>query len=162
MLRHHSKVHHGLQVPPPILLRQQLDNLIHLQKPAEDLGFLGRWLRPRRESRSIRSLTLLIIRKTSGVAVGSSIGHAIGGFFGGGSSQAVADGQQSDSALATQATEGNYQSNGLSRSCEPDAKAFTRCLDENKGEYQMSVCGWYLEQLVRPICSPSEILQNEV
>lgn len=91
---------------------------------------------------------LLLIRKSSGVAVGSSIGHAIGGFFGGGSSQAAADGQQSDSALATQATEGNYQSNGVSRSCEPDAKAFTRCLDENKGEYQMSVCGWYLEQLV--------------
>ncbi|KAL9120410.1 MAG: hypothetical protein Q9187_003033 [Circinaria calcarea] len=85
----------------------------------------------------------------AGVAVGSSIGHALGGFFGGGSSSAAADGQQSDTTLASQAAEGNYQTNGLSRSCEPDAKAFTRCLDENKGEYQMSVCGWYLEQLIQ-------------
>ncbi|MCJ1235976.1 hypothetical protein MMC14_003952 [Varicellaria rhodocarpa] len=82
----------------------------------------------------------------AGVAVGSSIGHAIGGFFGGGSSSTV-EAQQQDGTLASQATEGNFQNNNISRSCEPDAKAFTKCLDENKGEYQMSVCGWYLEQL---------------
>ena len=88
-----------------------------------------------------------MVDQTSGVAVGSSIGHAVGGFFGGGSNNAT-ELQQSDSTLASQAVEGNYQQNSINRSCEPDAKAFTKCLDENKGEYQMSVCGWYLEQLV--------------
>ena len=92
-------------------------------------------------------LCILTVGPYSGVAVGSSIGHAIGGFFGGGSSSTV-EAQQQDGTLASQATEGNFQNNNISRSCEPDAKAFTKCLDENKGEYQMSVCGWYLEQLV--------------
>jgi len=29
--------------------------------------------------------------------------------------------------------------------CEADAKAFTRCMDDFKGD--MNVCSWYLEQL---------------
>lgn len=82
------------------------------------------------------------------MAVGSSIGHAVGGWFGGSSSGApAADGQQ-DSALASQSTDAAYQSNAYSRGCDESAKAFTKCLDENKGEYQMSICGWYLDQLV--------------
>ncbi|MCJ1248616.1 hypothetical protein MMC30_005834 [Trapelia coarctata] len=84
----------------------------------------------------------------AGVAVGSSIGHAIGGFFGGGSSQPAE--AVTDSAVQSQAQEGSaYQSTSDGRNCETDAKAFTKCLDENKGsDYQMSICGWYLEQLV--------------
>lgn len=80
--------------------------------------------------------------------MGSSIGHAIGGFFGGGSSQPAE--AASDSAVQSQAQDGNvYESTSYGRNCETDAKAFTRCLDENKGsDYQMSICGWYLEQLV--------------
>lgn len=82
----------------------------------------------------------------SGVAVGSSIGHAIGGFFGGGSS-APAEAQQADNAVASQAQDGTYQSNSWgARSCEQDAKSFTQCLDQNQGN--MQICGWYLEQLV--------------
>ncbi|KAL2054122.1 hypothetical protein ABVK25_005661 [Lepraria finkii] len=80
----------------------------------------------------------------AGVAVGSSIGHAIGGMFGGGSSQ-PAEQQQADTAVASQAND-NYQSNSWGpRSCENDAKSFTKCLDENQGN--MQICGWYLEQL---------------
>ncbi|TVY82646.1 Mitochondrial intermembrane space cysteine motif-containing protein [Lachnellula suecica] len=78
----------------------------------------------------------------AGVAVGSSIGHAIGGFFGGGSSQ-PAEQQADNGAVASQGQEQNQ--NWGARSCEVDAKQFTKCLDENQGN--MQICGWYLEQL---------------
>ncbi|MCJ1299112.1 hypothetical protein MMC08_001903 [Hypocenomyce scalaris] len=82
----------------------------------------------------------------AGVAVGSSIGHALGGFFGGGSSSsAPAETQQADNAVASQAQDGTYQNNWGARSCEQDAKSFTQCLDQNQGN--MQICGWYLEQL---------------
>jgi hypothetical protein len=83
------------------------------------------------------------------VAVGSSIGHAIGGFFGGGSSAAApAEAQQPSAAVATNAY-GDAQAGGSEwgqRNCEVDAKQFTKCLDENSGN--MQICGWYLDQLV--------------
>ena len=79
------------------------------------------------------------------MAVGSSIGHAIGGMFGG--SSAPAEQQQADNAVASQANENSSQSNAWGpRSCEMDAKTFTKCLDENGGN--MQICGWYLDQLV--------------
>jgi coiled-coil-helix-coiled-coil-helix domain-containing protein 2 len=81
--------------------------------------------------------------KIRGVAVGSSIGHAIGGFFGGGSNAAS---EQQQSAAATQGQEQARDSWGP-KSCEVDAKQFTKCLDENQGN--MQICGWYLDQLVR-------------
>ena len=80
----------------------------------------------------------------SGVAVGSSIGHAIGGFFGGGSS-APAEQAPQDNGLAAQGNQTQQNSWGA-RSCEADAKQFTKCLDENQGN--MQICSWYLEQLV--------------
>lgn len=68
--------------------------------------------------------------------------------FGGGSS-APAEQQQSDNALASQANNDGYQSSQWGpRSCENDAKTFTKCLDENQGN--MRICGWYLEQLAGP------------
>lgn len=81
----------------------------------------------------------------SGVAVGSSIGHAIGGMFGGGGS-APAEQQQQDYSMASQASDANQSNAWGPRSCEVDAKTFTKCLDENQGN--MQICGWYLEQLV--------------
>ena len=84
----------------------------------------------------------------SGVAVGSSIGHAIGGFFGGSTSPQSAASAAVDSAEPTHAQNGFDEGRVTSRSCDVDAKALTRCLDENRGsEYQMSLCGWYLEEL---------------
>jgi coiled-coil-helix-coiled-coil-helix domain-containing protein 2 len=60
--------------------------------------------------------------------------------FSGGSSSVP---EQADPVLQAQANEPAY-----ARSCDTDAKAFTKCLDENKGEHAMSICGWYLDQLV--------------
>lgn len=77
--------------------------------------------------------------------MGSSIGHAIGGMFGG--SGLSAEQQQADNVVANQANESSSQSNAWGpRSCETDAKTFTKCLDENQGN--MQICGWYLDQLV--------------
>jgi len=78
----------------------------------------------------------------AGVAVGSSIGHAIGGFFGGGSS---APAEQQQSTVDAQGQDHAAQNSWGPRSCEIDAKQFTKCLDENQGN--MQICGWYLEQL---------------
>ncbi|KAI9740122.1 MAG: hypothetical protein M1818_004873 [Claussenomyces sp. TS43310] len=95
----------------------------------------------------------------AGVAVGSSIGHAIGGFFGGGSSAPVE--QQHESAMATQTQEqAQAQSSWGPRSCETDAKQFTKCLDENQGN--MQICGWYLEQLlVSPLQVNTKLLTKQ-
>ena len=66
--------------------------------------------------------------------------------FGGGSTQAVEQ-QAADNAVSNQANSDSYQNNAWGpRSCEVDAKQFTKCLDENQGN--MQICGWYLEQLV--------------
>ncbi|RKF71972.1 Mitochondrial intermembrane space cysteine motif-containing protein MIX17 [Golovinomyces cichoracearum] len=78
----------------------------------------------------------------AGVAVGSSIGHAIGGLFGGGSSQPVAEPQNNN--VASQNSQ-DHQTNWGARSCDLDAKQFTKCLDDNQGN--MQICNWYLEQL---------------
>ena len=37
--------------------------------------------------------------------------------------------------------------------CETDVRNFRRCMDENQGN--MTICGWYLDQLVRfPLLHP--------
>ncbi|KAL7790771.1 hypothetical protein V8C37DRAFT_174655 [Trichoderma ceciliae] len=71
----------------------------------------------------------------AGVAIGSSVGHAIGGFFGGGSSESV------QAQAAPQQNQQNQQDNN----CAGVAQNFTKCLDENGGN--MQICNWYLEQL---------------
>ncbi|KAK0112230.1 hypothetical protein ONS96_001479 [Cadophora gregata f. sp. sojae] len=83
-----------------------------------------------------------IASTAAGVAIGSSVGHAITGFFGGSSAPAAEQPQQT--AVAAQGNEATQSSWGQ-RSCEVDAKQFTKCLDENQGN--MQICGWYLEQL---------------
>jgi hypothetical protein len=85
------------------------------------------------------------LMENSGVAVGSSIGHAIDGFFGGGSSAPAEQAPQQDNGVAAQGNQ-QAQQNWGARSCETDAKSFTQCLDQNQGN--MQICGWYLEQLV--------------
>ena len=81
----------------------------------------------------------------SGVAVGSSIGHAVGGWFGGNSGASTET--QDNGVGSQQAQDGNDQNNSWNQeSCEPAAKRFTSCLDENDGN--MQICTWYLEQLV--------------
>lgn len=89
----------------------------------------------------------------SGVAVGSSIGHAIGGFFSGGSS-APAEQQQQQAPTDAYARTGGAMDNALySQSsateatgpCAADIKSFTDCMNQNQGN--MTICGWYMEQL---------------
>lgn len=105
----------------------------------------AKWpVRQRTYLRSRVSILSCELTIDSGVAVGSSIGHAIGGFFGGGSS-APAEPQQQDQSVAAQGQAQNNNNWGA-RSCEADAKQFTKCLDDNQGN--MQICSWYLEQLV--------------
>ncbi|KAK3693793.1 Sas10/Utp3/C1D family-domain-containing protein [Podospora appendiculata] len=76
----------------------------------------------------------------AGVAIGSSVGHAIGNFFGG-SSSAPAEPQQG--AVATQDQSSSNSSWG--NNCQGATTQFTKCMDDNGGN--MQICGWYLEQL---------------
>jgi hypothetical protein len=84
----------------------------------------------------------------SGVAVGSSIGHAVGGWFGGGSSApADAAPQNTEFAQAHQDTVQMSQTSQMSTSgaCGTDVNNFRKCMDENQGS--LTICGWYLDQL---------------
>lgn len=119
--------------------------LLKLSKALQARDYLDKWLAQLREcSCDVLYMDIQqVLTFLSGVAVGSSIGHAIGGFFGGGSSQSVE--QQENGAVAAQGQE-DQNTNWGARSCEVDAKQFTKCLDENNGN--MQICSWYLEQLV--------------
>jgi hypothetical protein len=71
----------------------------------------------------------------SGVAVGSTIGHALGGFFGGGSSAPVEhQGSETQNTMYEQP-----------RVCGEQVTQFKSCMDTNQGD--LNICGWYLEQL---------------
>ena len=116
-------------------------------------GQYGRVSRASRKTHpQTKKFPLTVFLPHSGVAVGSSIGHAIGGFFGGGSgaSTAVQDDAGQTNTAAAFPQDGAYNSSTNNtygaRSCEVDAKQFTQCLDEHQGN--MQICGWYLEQLV--------------
>ncbi|KAJ6789487.1 hypothetical protein PWT90_00288 [Aphanocladium album] len=73
----------------------------------------------------------------AGVAIGSSVGHAIGGFFSGGSSEPAP--QQ------VQAQQQPLQQQQQSNNCAGATQSFTKCMDDNGGN--MQICNWYLEQL---------------
>ncbi|KAL4973762.1 hypothetical protein BDW66DRAFT_141507 [Aspergillus desertorum] len=97
----------------------------------------------------------------SGVAVGSSIGHAIGGLFSGGGSSAPAEAQQAPPPAQAQPMDnGLWQGSATNSSwenpaCATDVQNFRKCMDENQGN--MSICGWYLDQLVCSLLSPMEL-----
>ncbi|GAO14855.1 uncharacterized protein UV8b_04095 [Ustilaginoidea virens] len=74
----------------------------------------------------------------AGVAIGSSVGHAIGGLFsGGGSSEPAAPQPVQSQAAQQQQQWGN--------NCQAATQQFTKCMDDNGGN--MQICNWYLEQL---------------
>jgi hypothetical protein len=81
----------------------------------------------------------------SGVAVGSSIGHAIGGFFSGGSSSSEPAAQQSASTDFAQQHQQTAYSTQSSGACQTQIGDFRKCMDENQGS--LNICGWYLDQL---------------
>jgi hypothetical protein len=66
------------------------------------------------------------------------LGNSLGGLFGGGSSAP-------EPAQATQATSAQNNSS-WGNNCVGATEQFTKCMDEQQGN--MSICGWYLEQLV--------------
>lgn len=82
----------------------------------------------------------------AGVAVGSAVGHTIGagltGMFSS-SGSAPAEQQQQQQQLATTDSQGFNQNQA--KACDTDARSFTRCLDENNGNFQ--ICDFYLQQL---------------
>jgi hypothetical protein len=87
-----------------------------------------------------------IVSTAAGVGIGHAIGHGLTGMFGGGSSTpAVA----ADDAVAAPANQ-----NTRVGACDADAKAFTKCMDDYKGD--MTACSWYLDQL--KVCSPPELV----
>ncbi|KAJ8058543.1 hypothetical protein OCU04_012724 [Sclerotinia nivalis] len=94
---------------------------------------------PQAQSSSGPGLIGQVASTAAGVAIGSSLGHAISGFFGGGSSAPEA---AQDNAVATQTQEKNQFGEP---NCGFQVKSFTNCMDENQGN--MSICNWYLEQL---------------
>ncbi|KAK4151909.1 Sas10/Utp3/C1D family-domain-containing protein [Chaetomidium leptoderma] len=75
----------------------------------------------------------------AGVAIGSSIGHMVGGLFSGGSSSEPLPAAQAQQAQATS----NNSSWG--NNCAGATEQFTKCMDDQGGN--MQICGWYLEQL---------------
>jgi hypothetical protein len=80
----------------------------------------------------------------SGVAVGSSIGHAVGGWFSGGSSSEAPAAQQAASTdFAQQHSQVNMSSQG--GACQAQIGDFRKCMDDNQGS--LNICGWYLDQL---------------
>lgn len=79
----------------------------------------------------------------AGVAVGSAVGHTLGAGVSGmfsGSDSAPAEQQQQQLATAD-----SQSFNQQQRACDTDARSFTRCLDENNGNFQ--ICDYYLQQL---------------
>ena len=79
-----------------------------------------------------------IVSTAAGVGIGHVIGHGLTGMFGGGSSAPAAT-----DAAAARCRRPN--SNTRVGACDADAKAFTKCMDDYKGD--MTVCSWYLDQL---------------
>ncbi|PSN70329.1 hypothetical protein BS50DRAFT_571592 [Corynespora cassiicola Philippines] len=79
----------------------------------------------------------------AGVAVGSSIGHAIGGFFSGGGSSAPAESSPQNTDFAQQHQQVATQSS--SGACQAQIGDFRKCMDDNQGS--LNICGWYLDQL---------------
>lgn len=89
----------------------------------------------------------LLMSPCSGVAVGSSIGHAVGGWFSGGSSApAEASPQSTDFAAQHQdPAASTSQMQQASGPCANDVNTFRKCMDDNQGS--LTICGWYLDQL---------------
>ncbi|CAK7221197.1 hypothetical protein SCUCBS95973_004412 [Sporothrix curviconia] len=85
----------------------------------------------------------------AGVAIGSTVGHAVSGMlFGGGSSsssEAAAAPQQAAAPVQQYGAPSSAQQENWGNNCQGATQQFTQCMDENSGN--MQICGWYLEQL---------------
>lgn len=149
LLLNNSRAH---LTPPPLTLLLP-SRLLPCLSRAKDPVFSARWRLPLRKSSylpfEIFPPNNRLMFLYSGVAVGSSIGHAIGGWFSGGSS-APAE-QQAAPVAPSQAMDSGLYATNTSQSawenpaCATDAQNFRKCMDDNKGD--LTICGWYLDQL---------------
>ena len=80
----------------------------------------------------------------SGVAVGSSIGHAVGSLFTGGGSSGEADAPPASAAPA-QAQQQQQQPPAFGQ-CQAAFNMFSQCMDQNGNDG--NACQWYWHQLV--------------
>jgi len=111
----------------------------------------ARWLPPLRTFPTLAFRKLLysqrhlrhILTLRSGVAVGSSIGHAVGGWFSGGSSAPAEANPQSTEFQSQHQV--NTSAQAQTGPCAENVTSFRRCMDENQGS--LNICGWYLDQL---------------
>jgi hypothetical protein len=103
---------------------------------------------------SVVSLFFIVASTAAGVAIGSSVGHAIGSLFTGGTGHAqdvpppMEQQQQplpTQEQNADQAQQQQQQNAFGTGNCEADAKAFAKCLEDNTND--ISACQWYLDQL---------------
>lgn len=157
----------GLQSPPqsprqplrhpPASIRQLLHLLLLLPQRPRPLLLprapvcLARWPPPLRMYPFLASRRLLyeqrhlchILTLCSGVAVGSSIGHAVGGWFSGGSSAPAEANPQSTEFQSQHQV--NTSAQAQTGPCAENVTSFRRCMDENQGS--LTICGWYLDQL---------------
>lgn len=83
----------------------------------------------------------------AGVAVGSAVGHTIGAgltgmFSGSGSDNADVAAPMDQAQMQAQPAQLSQEQ---AKMCDMDARNFTRCLDENNGNF--SACEYYLQQL---------------
>lgn len=83
----------------------------------------------------------------AGVAVGSAVGHTIGAgltgmFSGSGSDNAYVAAPMDQAQMQAQPAQLSQEQ---AKMCDMDARNFTRCLDENNGNF--SACEYYLQQL---------------
>ncbi|ORZ10520.1 hypothetical protein BCR42DRAFT_422544 [Absidia repens] len=120
------------QAPPPQQQQHQTSPVAHQQQPRQP-GLFGQ-----------------MASTAAGVAVGSSVGHAIGSMFTGGQAQDTPPpmDQQQQQPVEQQQYAGQQQQqqqNAVAGNCEADAKAFTKCLEDNTND--ISACQWYLDQL---------------
>jgi hypothetical protein len=156
---HHSAAQLPPLPTPSLALRHRSRRHRHRLPRPKDLVSSDRWHRLLRKSINPPSKALRHLHihpsstntytnpPRSGVAVGSSIGHAVGGWFGGGSS-APADAaapQSTDFAQQHQDTGAAQMQQSQSGVCANDVNTFRKCMDENQGS--LTVCGWYLDQL---------------
>lgn len=85
---------------------------------------------------------MIVAATAAGVAIGSSVGHAVGSLFMGGRTE---NDQPVEQSMQQQQQQPSQAAAPVNAPCEKDASAFARCLEDNTTD--ISACQTYLEQL---------------
>jgi len=142
--QHHSDQstpHHRAALHPPQQAhpRQDQHSKARRRHKVPDQGSSDKWPAQPRESPSYRASSPESENRhtktmNSGVAVGSSIGHAVGGWFSGGSSSEPAQAQQDNMSAQTTDAGSAYGASSYSapKACEGQISQFRTCMDQNQ------------------------------